>query len=160
MTATPMRDDARAVTTRVDAAAGVVHATVEIDAAPERVFESFTTPEELAAWWGSDDTYHTERWTVDLRPGGRWHCHVDGHRSTVGGEYLVVDPPRLLEYTWEPSWEDFYRTTIRVELAPNGRGGTRVTVTHSGFTDRAPSAEGHGQGWIRVLEWLRGHAEA
>ena len=88
MPATPMQDDARAVTTRVDAAAGVVHATVEIDAAPERVFHAFTTPAELAAWWGSPDTYRTEQWTVDLRPGGRWHCHavsnVDGQGSTVG----------------------------------------------------------------------------
>jgi uncharacterized protein YndB with AHSA1/START domain len=163
VSANPTPRDERAPTTRVDVAAGVVHAAVEIDAAPERVFRSLTTPEELAAWWGSDDSYRTERWTVDLCPGGRWHCHAvsaEGHRSTVGGEYLVVDPPRLLEYTWEPSWEDFHRTRIRVELAPNGRGGTLVTVTHLGFTDRLPSAEGHGQGWVRVLEWVRAHAEA
>jgi uncharacterized protein YndB with AHSA1/START domain len=156
-----MQDGARAVTTRVDAAAGVVHAGVEIAAAPERVFRSLTSPEELAAWWGSEDMYRTENWTVDLRVGGRWHCDAvgqDGSRAIVRGEYLEIDAPRLLVYTWEPSWEDFFRTTIRVDLAPDGRGGTRVTVTHSGFDARVPSAEGHAQGWTRVLEWLRAHA--
>ena len=33
------------------------------------------------------------------------------------------------------------------------------TLPDAGFTERVPSAEGHGQGWIRVLEWLRAHAE-
>jgi uncharacterized protein YndB with AHSA1/START domain len=49
MTAIPMRHDQRSVTTRVDPAAGVLHAAVEIDAPPERVFQALTTPAELAA---------------------------------------------------------------------------------------------------------------
>jgi uncharacterized protein YndB with AHSA1/START domain len=135
---------------------GTVKADVEIAAPPEAVFRALTDPTELAAWWGSDDAYRTHAWRVDLRVGGRWSCEAvnakDGHLSQVRGEYLEVDPPRRLVLTWEPSWERFARTTIRYDLSPT-TAGTRLVVTHSGFTTAA-SAEGHAEGWNRVLGWL------
>ena len=139
--------------------AGVVKAEIEIAAPPERVFQAITTPAELAAWWGADDVYRTMDWQIDLRPGGKWSTvavNAGGTRSTVGGEYLEVDPPRRLVYTWRPSWEDFMETTIRYELQPTP-SGTRVLVTHSGFGDRAAQATGTGEGWRRVLDWLGEH---
>jgi uncharacterized protein YndB with AHSA1/START domain len=72
------------------------------------------------------------------------------------GKYLEIERPRLLVYTWQPSWDDFVETTIRVELQAIATG-TRVKVTHSGFGERAQSAAGHADGWTRVLGWLGGH---
>ena len=105
--------------------------------------------------------YRTYDWQMDLRPGGKWSTQTrgsDGTESTVGGEVLEVDPPRLLVYTWRPSWDGFVESTVRCELqAPLG---TRVRITHTGFIDRAAVAEGTGEGWKRVLEWAAEHVEA
>jgi uncharacterized protein YndB with AHSA1/START domain len=143
-----------------DLAEGTIHASIEIEAAPEAVFDAMIEPEQLAAWWGSPDTYRTSNWQVDLRPGGEWSTQAkdvkDGRIAVVRGRYLELERPRLLVYTWQPSWDDFAETTIRVELTPT-KTGTRVRVTHSGFGDRFASATGHTQGWRRVLSWLGDH---
>lgn len=144
------------MTAVADVQAGLVRATVEIGAPPEAVFRALTDPAELPRWWGSPEMYRTDDWKVDLRPGGRWSCQARSPQgdSEVRGEYLAIEPPRLLEYTWEPSWEEYRQTIIRctLEAIP---GGTRVSVVHRGIT-AGESATGHAEGWTRVLGWLAG----
>jgi uncharacterized protein YndB with AHSA1/START domain len=147
-------------TSTADVARGSITATIDIDAPPQRVFDAFTDPHHLERWWGSDDTYRTFDWKVDLRPGGQWSCSArspaGGQVSTVQGEYLAVDPPRALEYTWSPSWDGFATTRVRIEFQETPTG-THVVVHHGGFTD-ARSCDDHANGWIRVLGWLAEHA--
>src|SRR5690349_8624549 len=87
---------------------GVVHAHVEVAATPDRVFRAISSA-EIAQWWGSPDLYRVEKWTGDVRPGGKWQADTraaeGGPEMIVRGEFTVVDPPRVLEHTWEPSWE-------------------------------------------------------
>jgi uncharacterized protein YndB with AHSA1/START domain len=73
--------------------------------------------------------------------------------QTVGGEYITVDPPRVLEFTWAPSWDGFAVSTVKYEIEPTSNG-SRLTVTHSGFAGRPEMSEAHGEGWVRVLGWL------
>jgi uncharacterized protein YndB with AHSA1/START domain len=140
---------------------GMIKAEIEIAASPERVFRSLTDAAELEAWWGADDMYRTFDWVIDLRPGGKWSARArgaDGMESTVDGEYIEVDPPRRLVYTWRPSWDDYAVTTVQYELQPTATG-TRLLVTHTGFGDRAMAAAGTGEGWKRVLEWMGEYVE-
>jgi uncharacterized protein YndB with AHSA1/START domain len=143
-----------------DLAEGTIHASIEIEATPEAVFDAMVEPEQLAIWWGSPETYRTSNWQVDLRPGGEWSAVAkgvkDGRSSVVRGRYLELERPRLLVYTWQPSWDDYVETTIRVELTET-RTGTRVRVTHAGFGERLASATGHTDGWRRLLRWLDDH---
>jgi uncharacterized protein YndB with AHSA1/START domain len=142
-----------------DATAGAVRAELEIAAPPETVFHALTDPRELAAWWGSPEMYRTRNWVIDLRVGGRWSAEAggegDAQPATVRGEYLEVDPPRVLAYSWEPSWDGFFRTIVRIELQPS-RGGTLLKLSHTGFAPGASFAS-HTEGWQRVLTWLKNH---
>ena len=119
-----------------DATPDAVRADVEIAAPPEQVFDALTDPDRLADWWGSDATHRTRDWEADVRPGGRFRARTTdaaGREGTLGGEYRVVDPPRVLEHTWEPSW-DAVPSVVRYDLAPapvDGRPGTHLTVTHT-----------------------------
>lgn len=146
--------------TAVDSALGVVRAVIEVAASPERVFTALTDPKELEKWWGSDDVYRTFDWVSDPRPGGTRSCQArspgKAELSTVKGQYLVVDPPKALEFTWQASWEGYAETRVRVEL-DKVPAGTRVTVVHSGLGDDAKRAGGYAEGWNRVLGWLAGH---
>jgi len=133
---TPKKTTARAVAETTD---GVILATTEIAAPPERVFRALTSPEEIVKWWGSDETYRTTTATGDLRVGGKWRSEgksADGQAFYVEGEYVEIDPPRTLVQTWR----------------------ARVTVKHEGFAGRPESCRGHAEGWQRVLGWLDGYA--
>jgi len=136
--------------------------TIEIAAPPERVFRALTTPEELLAWWGSPETYRCESWHLDLRVGGHWQCsgtNASGRAFGVAGEYLEIDAPRRLAYTWQPSWVEARQTTVRIELERTP-AGTRLTWTHSGFAAFPRALEDHRQGLPSVVGWLKQHAEA
>jgi uncharacterized protein YndB with AHSA1/START domain len=150
---------ARAV---ADLTAGVVVASVDIAAPPERVFRALTDPRELATWWGSPDDYRTEQWSLELRVGGRWEARgqgADGRPFRIMGEFLVIEPGARLVQTWRPSWEPGLATTLayRLDLVP---GGTRVTVRHEGFAHHDDACRGHAPRWERVLTWLAGYASS
>ncbi len=153
------KSPARAV---ADLSDGVVLATVEIEAPPERVFRALTDPNEVVAWWGSAETYRTEEWSADVRVGGRWQGRgrsADGKPYSVGGEFVEVDPPRRLVQTWNYDWEGGQSTVLAYKLEPID-GGTRLTVRHTGFGDRRESCRSHGDGWEMVLGWLKAYVTA
>lgn len=141
-----------------DVTQGTILASVEIAAAPERVFRALTSPEEIVRWWGSEELYKTTSWTSDFKVGGAWRAEgkgSDGAPFVVVGKYLEIDPPRKLVQTWQPDFDDNQVTTITYQLEAI-EAGTRVTLRHEGFGMRADSCRGHAQGWERVLDWLAG----
>lgn len=125
---------------------GTITTTVDIAASPERVFAALTDPQELAAWWGSDDTYRTRDWRIDARPAGEWSARTidpSGNEGSIHGEFIVANAPHVLESTWHASWDGRASTTVRYELAPvivHDAPGTRLTVTHTGFNAFTASA--------------------
>lgn len=142
-----------------DVTRGVVHAQIEIAGPPAAVFEALTDPQQLASWWGGE-LYRTFDWKLDVRPGGAWSVNTESPTGAqrVYGEFLRVEPPHRLAYTWHASWDGFARTEIHYELEAIP-SGTRVRVVHEGFTGRPASCEGHAQGWDFVLGWLSRHVE-
>jgi uncharacterized protein YndB with AHSA1/START domain len=139
-----------------DAEQGLVLASVEIGAPPERVFTALTSSEDVMRWWGSDDFHRTTSWEADLRPGGKWRSAgkmVDGRAFQVHGEYIEVEPPRKLVFTWRPDWDAPYETRVTYTLEPL-ETGTRLTLRHEGFANRTAICRTHTQGWTRVLGWL------
>jgi uncharacterized protein YndB with AHSA1/START domain len=147
---------ARAV---ADVSVGKVLAVVEIAVPPERVFSALVDPEQVPQWWGSADLYRVTSFESDLRVGGRWTSRGKGNDGTafsVTGEYVEIDPPRRLVHTWKADWEPGEPSTVRYQLDAIPEG-TRVTVQHDGFGDRAASCQGHADGWERVLTWLVQH---
>ncbi|MGH8068203.1 MAG: SRPBCC domain-containing protein [Candidatus Entotheonellia bacterium] len=53
------------------------------DAPRELVFKAWTEPERLMRWWGPN-SFTTPFCTIDLRPGGVFHCCM---RSPEGRDY-------------------------------------------------------------------------
>ena len=139
---------------------GEIYGTAEINATPERVFRALTT-NEMAEWWGQGP-YKTHYYKIDLRPSGKWSAKATGAKgdeTTVGGEYITIDPPRVLEYTWVPSWDNFAESRVRFEITPTATGSL-VKLTHTGFTGREEMATQHATGWKMVLGWLSGYVSS
>ena len=76
---------------------------------------------------------------------------------TVHGEFVEIDPPRRLSYTWVSSWMP-KNTTVLWELEHQSNG-TLVKLTHRGFAGNAEQAQNHSIGWTMVLGWLQAYAE-
>ena len=125
-----------------------------IAAPPERLFEAWTEPAQLLAWWGPRNVDCTLA-EVDLRVGGRYRLGdalPDGREMIISGEFLVVDPPHALAYSWslDPDAAATERVTVRFE--PHGTQ-TEVVVVHERIADE-PSREAHAQGWAGCLDGL------
>jgi uncharacterized protein YndB with AHSA1/START domain len=135
---------------------GLILATVEIAAPPERVFEALTRAEDVLRWWGSEQAYRTTLWEADVRPGGKWRAEgqmSDGRAFAVEGEYGEVDKAHRLAFTWRPDWDAPHETLVTYILEPIEKG-TRLTLRHEGFRSRALVCRSHTEGWTRVLGWL------
>jgi len=151
-----------------------VVAEIFIAAPPTRVFQAISDPNQLPQWWGQPGLYRVTKSTMDLRPGGKWRSNgigADGKAFYVEGEYLEVDPPRLLVHTWIGSYSGTMKTIVRWELEPHtvhglhpsgpkkSGTGTLVRVRQEGFAGNLEFATSHGEGWKRVLGWLEGYLE-
>lgn len=125
-------------------------------ASPERVFQAWTTAEELSRW-SSPDAEPSDV-EVDLRVGGRYRMAMKGptgaiHR--VAGVYREIDAPSRLVYSWR--WEtipDFPDTLVTVELRRRADGGTDLLLVHEGLPDSA-SGHRHEKGWAGSLDKLQ-----
>jgi len=151
-----------------------VVAEIFIAAPPERVFQAITDPAQTSQWWGQKGVYRITERHADFRLGGKYWCvgvGADGTSFRVEGEYLEIDPPRLLVQTWVASWCGEVTTIVRWELEPQPvhglqhRGpqklgtGTLVRVRQQGFAGAPKAAVDHAQGWTRVLGWMQAFVE-
>lgn len=151
-----------------------IEAEVFIAAPPARVFQALTDVNQMPKWWGQEGMYRITGYEADLRPGGKWSSigtAADGTEFRIDGEYLEIDPPRLLVYTWNPTFATTRNTVVRCELEARdvhglqGRGphrvgtGTVVKIRHTGFAGNLDQLKGHSEGWKRVFTWLKAYVE-
>jgi len=129
---------------------------IQIAAPPERVFQALVDPSQVVRWWGQKGIYRCTEFQSDLRPGGKWRTagvSGDGGAFEAAGEYLEIDPPRLLVHSWVASWTGDVKTTVRWELEPI-KNGTLVRIRHSGLASHPELANSY-SGWPRLLTWLQ-----
>jgi uncharacterized protein YndB with AHSA1/START domain/DNA-binding transcriptional ArsR family regulator len=125
-----------------------VEREIAIAARPETVWEFLVDPEKATRWMGQTAS-------LDPRPGGVHRVEViPGH--TALGEFVELDPPRRLVYTfgWEKGVEGAIppgSTTIEIELVPTDEG---TTLRFSHRLPTAEAAKSHAQGWDHYLERL------
>jgi uncharacterized protein YndB with AHSA1/START domain len=134
----------------------VINEEIHIEASPDRVFEAWTEARHMMAWWGQEDQFRTIRFESDLRVGGTWRARFrdnSGNEFGAGGEYLRVEPPTFLSFTWKPEWNSEPPTTIELEFRED-KSGTLFKFRQHGFTSDA-SLEENRAALESTLGWLR-----
>jgi uncharacterized protein YndB with AHSA1/START domain len=125
-----------------------VEVETRIAASPETVFEFFTDPDKMVQWMGRSAD-------LDPRPRGGFRCDING-RDVAAGEFVEVDPPRRLVFTW--GWDVAEpvtppgSSTVEVLLAPDG-GGTHLRLIHRDLPS-VESTKKHRHGWEHYTERL------
>jgi uncharacterized protein YndB with AHSA1/START domain len=129
-----------------DVRSGTVVREIRIEARPETVFEFFVDPDKMVRWKG-----RTAR--LEPTPGGTYRVEIN-NRAVASGEYVELDPPRRVVFTW--GWEGGSpvppgASTVEVELTPDG-DGTLLRLTHRDLPDE--EVEQHADGWDHFLPRL------
>jgi uncharacterized protein YndB with AHSA1/START domain len=120
----------------------------------ERVFAAWLDPASLAIWMRPGEGTRTLV-QLDPRVGGRFRIVMEHQEGACGyehqGEYLVIEPPSLLSFTWISAATDLRPTVVTVELHERD-GGTELVLTHRRLPPERVDA--HRQGWTDIVRLL------
>jgi uncharacterized protein YndB with AHSA1/START domain len=131
--------------------------TCAVDAPREQVFRMLTESVELAKWWGPRGFTLPET-QLDLRVAGRYRFFMqppDGDLFHLSGEFLEIDPPGRLVYTfrWDEPTPDDRETVVTLSLTDIG-DATEISLSQGLFaTEERLSL--HRNGWLESFEKLR-----
>ena len=112
---------------------------------PASLAGDLTDAELMVRWMG--------QW-ADLHPKAGGVLAIDVNGVPIRGEYLVVEPPHRVVFSWGAAGSDVLAagsTTVEIMLRPDG-AGTVLELVHRGLPpEELPR---HGIGWGHFLERL------
>ena len=121
----------------------------------EQVFAAWLDPASLAQWMrpGAVSRATVE---VDPRVGGKFRIVMHRERGAGGdvehwGEYLAIEPPTRLSFTWISVHTDLRPSVVTIELAERGIA-TELTLTHRRLP--ANQVDAHRKGWTEIVRKL------
>lgn len=142
------------------------------DAPRELVWRAWTGPTIAAQWWHPHEVVvPRESVEIDLRVGGRYaYLMIDptGGRWPTVGEYLEIDEPRRLRFSWgspddavgqqtgTTDSDVVQRPVITVDLADAPEGRTEMTFHLLGLPSDPGAEHGVYEGWTEAFEELDG----
>jgi uncharacterized protein YndB with AHSA1/START domain len=123
-------------------------------ASPERVFDAFLDVAIARRFLFATATGQMITAEIDPRVGGQYT--FTERRPDMGdvrhvGEYLEIDRPRRLVFTFGVPQFDPRMTTVTIEIRPDG-AGCELTLTNNGVLE--DYAKGAQDGWTRILAGL------
>jgi uncharacterized protein YndB with AHSA1/START domain len=135
-----------------------VRVTRYLEAPPERVFDAWLVPRTLGQWMFGPRVRDESvvRLDVDPRVGGRFSLKVERKGEIVDhvGEYLEIDRPRRLIFTWAVKGDsDDAPSQVEIEIATSGSGCV-LTLVHTMDTKWADYAQRTQDGWNTMLDAL------
>jgi uncharacterized protein YndB with AHSA1/START domain len=130
---------------------------VEREGKFEIAVERTIRADQRACWDAWTKSEHLDKWftsgaQVDLRTGGRY-----SNADNDTGEYLVVDEPRRLRFTWEQKMHE-PGSEVEVTCEPQGEG-TKMTLIHSKLAKKEEAEELLAGGWEWALDSLKSYLE-
>ncbi|MFC3071040.1 SRPBCC family protein [Phenylobacterium soli] len=125
---------------------------------PERVFDAWLDPRIARRFLFATPAGEMVVCEIDARVGGRFD--LTERRPDMGevkhvGEYLEVDRPRRLVFTFAVPQFDPTATRVAIDIVPEtiaGGEGCVLTLTHTDVGD--DWAEGTRDGWTKILASL------
>jgi len=130
-----------------------VRVTRQFNASPERVFDAWLDPDRAGKWLFATPTGEMVRVEIDARVGGSFVFvdRRDGDDVEHTGEYLEIDRPRRLVFTFRVPKYSQESTRVIIDIVPR-EGGCELTLTHENVPPDYLSR--NEAGWTRILDML------
>lgn len=118
----------------------------------EQVFAAWLDPESLAEWMCPGDIT-SARVEIDPRVGGKLRIvMLRGEKGVEHwGEYLAIEPPARLSFTWISEFTDRLPSVVTIELLERG-ARTELVLTHRRLPGR--NVASHRKGWTDIVQKL------
>lgn len=125
----------------------------QMAASCEEVFDAWTDPMSLMEFMRPGTIQRVDA-QVDARVGGKFRIDMIGTASTTShtGEYLAIDRPRLLKFTWISKNTDNRPSVVTIELTPRGDTKCDLVLTHAGLPEN--QVKNHTEGWTAIAGML------
>ena len=124
-----------------------------LPARPAAVYDEWLDPDALAEFI-TPAPARTGRLDIDPRVGGALRLEmVDGESVVkIRGEFLELDRPNRLRFTWQSSLGGGFDSVVTVTFEPMGERATTMTIEHALLP---PDWQGdHEAGWARIASQL------
>jgi uncharacterized protein YndB with AHSA1/START domain len=130
-----------------------VRVTRRFAAPPERVFDAWFDPAIARHFFFATPTGEMIRVAIDARVGGAFAMveRRNGEEFEHVGEYIVLDRPRRLAFTFAVPKFSSEATRVAIDIAALPQGCT-LTLAHDGVL--ADFAERTERGWTMILGGL------
>ncbi len=117
----------------------------------DRVFDAWLDPLSLARWMGTAEG--AEVTTLEPKVGGKFRIVMRHSGGAVEhwGEYVAIDRPSFLSFTWLSVNTDHRRTLVTVELLERP-DGTELILTHRQLSPN--QVDPHRRGWTAIVAAL------
>ena len=119
-----------------------------------KVWDAYTSPDDIKQWNAASDDWHTTSATVDLRVGGTFSSRMEAKDGSFGfdfaGTYTKVEAHRLIEYA--------FGDRLAQVLFANTPNGVKVQVTFD--SESTHSLEQQRGGWQAILDKFGRYVEA
>jgi uncharacterized protein YndB with AHSA1/START domain len=128
-----------------------------LSAAPGDVYAEWLDAEGMAEWMCPRPARPTKI-ELDPRIGGRLLIDIEdeGVELSITGEYLELDQPRRLSFSWSCStWVPPATSIVTVTLEPHGDEQTLMTIHHAHVPPEL--VDGHQRGWTLIADQLDRH---
>ena len=138
-----------------------VRVTRLIRAPRQKVYDAWIDPKVRKQWWCASPDMKPGECEIDATVGGSFRvCMVDpgGKGNAAVGEFLELDPPNRLKFTW--TWEGNEQfggdTVVTIELFDamfNDEPATELLLTHERLNTPLERSD-HTWGWLGCLRSL------
>lgn len=121
----------------------------------ERVFDAWLDPKRAGQWLFATPQGEMVRAEIDPRVGGRFTFtdRRDGEDVEHTGEYLEINRPRRLVFTFAVTGSDGAPDLVRIDIAPHP-DGCELSLEHEMAAEYAEYLERTRDGWSGILEGL------
>jgi len=135
--------------------APVVRVTHRFRASAERVFDAWLDPAMARRFLFTTPTGEIVRADIDARVGGTFVLtdRRDGEDVEHTGEYLELDRPRRLAFTFRVPKYSQAEDRVEIEIVPL-ESGCELTLTHTLAPEAAEWADSAAEGWTGILRGL------
>ena len=129
--------------------------TATIQAAVEKVWNLWTSPEHITQWNNASDDWHTPKAENDLRKGGIFNTRMEAKDGSFGfdfsGVYTDIKTNELIAYTMGDG--------RKVDISFTSEGNT-TTVAETFEAENTNSLEMQRGGWQAILDNFKKYTEA
>jgi len=143
------------IITKKGAAQKIINIEETFRAPKEKVFKAWTKPESLKKWFMADAGVTVTDVAINLNIGGYYFIETifPGYEaSKIEGEFLKIEVPKALEYTWHTPILNGKTTKVEVEFI-DFEQGSKILLNHGVFENKN-EMQLHIQGWKGCINKL------